>query len=658
MSNYNYNPIPPRVWSRVQSQCTYIVPGSTYEEAYIPFTGETVPQGQADYEMQMYNKGNILQYKGNSARFTKAQKYSQLARMCGPNRTKVYATQSETYTNPNSRGLLRSGFTTYSYPNQIVGAPNNISGPFAYNIQNPNDCSSNSIQDGGTLVCGTYANPCNGIIIQKGPTTATVCNSASASNVPGSAILCWNNNIQTYFPRKRYFMNNSTNKWPQGYKGFVSAVTPVPPVLTFEIQCSSIILSWKYNYNYCIPISFFNIYENNKIIQTLPYYISTINLDNLEINTNYNFYITSVSNGIESSPSNNVNALINNLSFNLNGTQNLGVITLIWNYVEENNCIVSYYNIYQNGYIIQKLLSNVSLTNVNIEYNNGSGYISYVFYVEAVFINGEKINSNTYTYIVPPLYIISGNYVEYNNNNYAGVVFEYNSLISQSTITFNSNVNSYILVVGGGGEGSQSGGGAFGSGGGGGGIFYTNSYSCNANIEYQISVGNGGIFNGQSSNNTTITSNNLTIMEGTYGSSGTGGNGGQPGSGIFGGTTYNLNGGYGNSGNGGTSPQSNSNIPSIGGTSIQLPFTQSQILLNVSGGGGPSNSATNVGGTAGFGLGGGYSNTPAGVSAVNSISAQGYGGGGGGCITSGDPQYSPGNGGNGVVIFWWQNITF
>ena len=39
MSNsYNYNPIPPRVWSRVQNPCTYIVPGSTYEEAYIPVT--------------------------------------------------------------------------------------------------------------------------------------------------------------------------------------------------------------------------------------------------------------------------------------------------------------------------------------------------------------------------------------------------------------------------------------------------------------------------------------------------------------------------------------------------------------------------------------------------------------------------------------------
>ena len=252
MSSYNYEPIPPRVWSRVQNQCTYIVSGSTYKEAYIPLTGQTVSPAQADYETQMFYKGNVLQYKGNSARLTKTQKYSQLARMAGPNRTKVFATQSATYTNPNTTGLLRTGYQTYSYPNQIPGAPNNISGPFSYNVQNPNDCSGNSIQDGGTLVCGTYANPCTGEIYVNTNTTATICNSASASDVPGSSILCWNKKIQTFFPRQRYFMNNSTSKWPQGYKGFVSAVTPEPPVLSISLYN---VLSWKFNKSVCIPIS-------------------------------------------------------------------------------------------------------------------------------------------------------------------------------------------------------------------------------------------------------------------------------------------------------------------------------------------------------------------------------------------------------------------
>jgi hypothetical protein len=174
--------------------------------------------------MKQIYKGNILQYKANSANFTKSQKYSQLARMAGPNRTKIFATQTQTYTNPNTTGLLRVGTVTYPFPNQIPGAPNNISGPFAYGMKNPNDCSGNSIEDGGTLVCGTFANPCSGEIYKQGPSTSSICNPASASNVPGPSVLCWNNKVQSWFPKQRYFMNNSTDKWPINYKGFVSAI--------------------------------------------------------------------------------------------------------------------------------------------------------------------------------------------------------------------------------------------------------------------------------------------------------------------------------------------------------------------------------------------------------------------------------------------------
>ena len=311
MSNYNYNPVPPRVWSRVQNQCTYIVPGSTYEEAYIPFTGQTVSQGQANYEMQMYNKGNILQYKGNSARFTKSQKYSQLARTCGPNRKKVFATQSETYTNPNTTGLLRIGYTTYPFPNEIVGAPNNISGPFVYNLRNPFDCSGNSIQNGGSLVCATYANPCTGEIIKQAPSKLTICNTASASNVPGPTVLCWNPNIQTYFPRTRTNMNNSTTKWPQGYKSFVSAVSPNAPVLKLESSTvSSVTLSWTVVNNNCIPITNYNIYKDGLLIKILPYTTTSITITNLLVFTNYEFYIVSLSNTIQSNISNIVNVFL------------------------------------------------------------------------------------------------------------------------------------------------------------------------------------------------------------------------------------------------------------------------------------------------------------------------------------------------------------
>jgi hypothetical protein len=220
---YYYDPIPPRVWSRVQNQCTYIVPGSDYTTSYLPLTNKTVSQANADYEMKMFYKGNILQYKANSAKFTKNQKYSQIANRNGPSRKKNYGTQSTTYSNPNISGLLRTGYTTYPFPNNIVGVPNNISGPFVYNVPNPDGCLSNDVQDGGILVCGTFANPCTGEIYKSGNNNATICNSSSSSNVPGNLILCWNKKIQTWFPKPRY-NNNSGTKWPVNYKGFVSAL--------------------------------------------------------------------------------------------------------------------------------------------------------------------------------------------------------------------------------------------------------------------------------------------------------------------------------------------------------------------------------------------------------------------------------------------------
>jgi hypothetical protein len=232
LKSYNYNPNPSRVWSRVQSPCTYITSGNN-NEVFIPLTGQVLSQSKATNEIKMFYKGNILQYKGNSARLTKSQKYSQLARCVGPNRTKTFATQTETYTNPNTTGLLRVGYTTYPYLNTIVGAPNNISGPFAYNVSN--DCFQKSVQDGGTLVCGTYANPCSGEIYKQEIKQPTICNESAASNVPGSDILCWNKKIQTWFPKPRYVMNNSTDKWPVNYKDFVSAVNPIPPISCLKV---------------------------------------------------------------------------------------------------------------------------------------------------------------------------------------------------------------------------------------------------------------------------------------------------------------------------------------------------------------------------------------------------------------------------------------
>ena len=60
MSNncsYIYNPVPSRVWSRVQNSCTYIIPDSNYSSAFIPLTNQTVSQAQADYENKLQRCG-------------------------------------------------------------------------------------------------------------------------------------------------------------------------------------------------------------------------------------------------------------------------------------------------------------------------------------------------------------------------------------------------------------------------------------------------------------------------------------------------------------------------------------------------------------------------------------------------------------------------
>jgi len=302
MSTYNYNL--QRVLSRVQNNCIYGFPSGT-------LTKKLASPAKTIYDERLIYKGNILQYKINSSQLTKKQKYTQLAKGLGQNRTNVFATQSQTYTNPNTTGLLRVNYDTFTFPNQLVGKPNNISGPYQYMISNPFYCSNNSIQDGGNLICGTYANPCTGEIIKKDPPNP-LCYPTYFSDVPGRAIdLCWYPNIQTWFPRQRYFMNNSTNKFPQGYKGFISAIRPIAPTLKIDSYTNtSITLSWsEVNNNSCLPISSYHIHQDSVLINTVPYTTTNITISNLSSGT-YTFYVIALSTNIPSLSSNNVSQTI------------------------------------------------------------------------------------------------------------------------------------------------------------------------------------------------------------------------------------------------------------------------------------------------------------------------------------------------------------
>lgn len=73
------------------------------------------------------------------------------------------------------------------------------------------------IPDGGNLICNTRENICTGEVSSTPPIDN--CNLTSASDVPGPIMdLCYDDSLPTYYPRTRYVMTNSGNKFPIGYK--------------------------------------------------------------------------------------------------------------------------------------------------------------------------------------------------------------------------------------------------------------------------------------------------------------------------------------------------------------------------------------------------------------------------------------------------------
>ena len=90
-----YGPYPTRVWSRASDDC-------------VDLSGAVLPTGQPmTYDdLSEKRKAVIFQYKNNSAGFSKKQHYSRLARGLGRQRGQTFATQSQSYTNPNTHNLV------------------------------------------------------------------------------------------------------------------------------------------------------------------------------------------------------------------------------------------------------------------------------------------------------------------------------------------------------------------------------------------------------------------------------------------------------------------------------------------------------------------------------------------------------------------------
>jgi hypothetical protein len=312
MFSYNYNPKPARVWSRVENQCALNVTDvSSNDIVYIPLTNQYASPVQAAQINQMIQKGNILQYKQNSSNLTKKQRYSKIAKGQWTG-NKSYATQGYQYTNPNTSGFLRVNYSVYENPNFIVGQPNNPSGPFQTNHPNPDNCPFDYIVDGGTLVCNKYANQCTQDVFQT--IDNSLCYPTTCSDVPGPIQeLCWNPKIPTWIPRNNLTMNTSTDGWPNGYKGFTSAVIPATPLLTGTLNSDNdVVLNWTIEASVCIPISNWDVYQNGVIVQNVPYPLTSTIIYNLDYGNTYHFSVIGLNVDLATPPSNFVTANIIN----------------------------------------------------------------------------------------------------------------------------------------------------------------------------------------------------------------------------------------------------------------------------------------------------------------------------------------------------------
>jgi hypothetical protein len=554
----SYNPKPTRVWSRVQHPCTFTV-DSSYSSVFDPLTGKTTTLLQAQYYNKLLYKGNILQYKKNSSTLTKSQKYSKICTGMWTNRTKSYATQTQTYTNPNTSNLQQVNFI--NVPSN--GAKTNIPGPYNFNIQAPYGCPSDTIKEGGSLLCNTVVNPCTNEVLNV--TKVLECYPTYFSDVPGPVQdLCWNSKLDTWYPRQNLTMPTSGDKFPENYKFLVSAVSPGAPYLMIDVSGNIATLTWKIIFNECIPISSFNIYENGQIIANVPYPTTSYNvLLNCSIN---DFYVTSVSTTIESGPSNVV------VSYKINNqVTTTGNISYNGNY--------TYVTFLTNGTISFTCDRNIQFTLVG----GGASGGSYSIYEGGTAAGGGGQILNTSEDIM----VIGGNVLTINIGNGGSVpggaigIIGGNTSITGLSYPFSTNNSLY---------------------GGGGGQSYVNySYKGGGGIGNNITSAVGGVYfetsgkgfgsGGAAGSLTNINASGVTTLvtlpspggNASNGSAGNGSNGFQGINGTYygggggGGLLYNISyiGGLGGSGGGGSGANAS-------GTS-QLPVSGA---ANTGGGGG------------------------------------------------------------------------
>jgi hypothetical protein len=457
-SNNNcYLPIPPREWSRVQNRCSLETADTNNSLVRVPYSNLIVPGSQIAYYLAMQNKGNILQYKANSSNITQAQKYSKIAKGQWVNRNTTWATQSTRgYTNPNTTSLKRFGNIVNIAIDPITGqnlGPTTlpVTCPKPINPFNPyipinggggsvveppipppipptpgsdvtppiipvTPAEPIVIQDGGSLVCSIQENICTGLI--KSTLSQQLCNLTTDSDVPGPIQeLCWNDGNPTWYPRQRYTMTNSANKWPtnSGYNNVIpdgppatlfSAIPINPPTIVSVTFLRNVVtLTWIPD-NACLPTAYYDIFENDFLVKRVPANIFSVQLFVTNCNT-YNYFIVASNGSVSSVPSNTVSINIAyveppiDLSYIVISNIN-NEIQLNWNDPFVPCITISYYKIYQTGLTSQVYTSFTNSKNIIITQCN-----TFIFYVTAIDINGEEsLPSNSIEaiiyYVNPP----------------------------------------------------------------------------------------------------------------------------------------------------------------------------------------------------------------------------------------------------------------
>jgi len=246
----NYLPNPPHTWYRVQNSMCTTPTGDIDLNQLVrsPLTGKYIPLKLLDYDLSMLKKGNILQYKINSSNLSQTQRYSKIAQGKWTNRNTTWATQSQTYSNPNTNSLKRVNGQTVTLDGVLsdlgVSCPNNSSSILVNSalpsigtssttsttvinpvlpklptiaerttdgvttiplVSNSSTTPTTVVQDFGSLLCNVTEDICTGLTSSQ--PANEFCNPSSESDVPGNVEkLCWNDGLQTWYPRQRYTM--------------------------------------------------------------------------------------------------------------------------------------------------------------------------------------------------------------------------------------------------------------------------------------------------------------------------------------------------------------------------------------------------------------------------------------------------------------------